>query len=351
MADPRTFVPRAQAAPPFYVGIDLGGTSVKLGVVDDRGRPLSWLAIPTHGAAGADQAVRRMGEAVGQVIADAGLERSEVAGVGLGSPGTMDIPGGMLLEPVNLPEWAHYPLRDRVAEACGFPVTFANDANAAAYGEFWVGAGRSLKSLVMYTLGTGVGGGIIIGDLSIDGQNSAGSECGHVIIDYRDDARMCPCGRPGHVEAYCSATALVKRTHEALAAGRPSSLAGPAARGEELTAMLVAEAAASGDALAEEIVLETARYLGVGVTSVVHVIDPEGVVIGGAMTFGGDATPLGRRFLEAVRAEFRRRAFPVPAAKTRIQYAELGSDAGFIGAAGLARLARRRRDRIETAEH
>jgi glucokinase len=350
MAEPRTFVPRAQAAAPFYVGIDLGGTSVKLGAVDDRGRPLSWLALPTHRHSGADQTVQRMGEAVDKVIAAASLTRDEVVGVGLGSPGTMDIASGMLLEPPNLPEWRNYPLRDRVAEASGYPVTFANDANAAAYGEFWVGVGRELQSMVMYTLGTGVGSGIIIDNLAIDGHHSTGAECGHVIIDYRDDARMCPCGQPGHLEAYCSATALTKRTHEALEAGRPSSLSARLAGGEELSAVLVAEAAAAGDGLSEEIVLETARYLGVGITTAMNVIDPEGIVIGGAMTFGGDATPLGRRFLDAVKAEVRKRAFPVPAARVKIQYAELGADAGFIGAAGLARLTHRRRDRIGNVE-
>jgi glucokinase len=350
MAEPRTFVPRSQAAPPFFVGIDLGGTSVKLGAVDDRGRALSWLALPTHRHSDPDSTVRRMGEAVDQVIAAAGLTRAELMGVGLGSPGTMDITAGMLLEPPNLPEWRNYPLRDRVAEASGYPVTFANDANAAAYGEYWVGVGRGLQSMVMYTLGTGVGTGIIIDHLAIDGHHSTGAECGHVIIDYRPEARMCPCGQPGHLEAYCSATAVTKRTQEALAAGRKSSLSARTAAGEELTPMLVAEAAWTGDGLAEEIILETARYLAVGITSVMNVIDPEGIVIGGAMTFGGDSTPLGRRFLDEVKTEVRRRAFPVPAAKVKIQYAQLGSDAGFIGAAGLARLTHRRRDRIGNVE-
>ena len=118
----------------------------------------------------------------------------------------------MFLQPHNLPHWHYFPIRDCVAEAFGLPTTFANDANAAAYGEFWVGSGQKFHSIVMLTLGTGVGGGIIIGDLSVDGENSHGSECGHIIIDNSPAARMCGCGQPGHLEAYCSATALVKRT-------------------------------------------------------------------------------------------------------------------------------------------
>jgi glucokinase len=346
----RTFISAAAAQPPYFVGVDLGGTNVKVGVVDDLGRPLSWRSIPTNAPAGPDDAVRRMAETVEQAIRDAGIAKSDIAACGLGSPGTMDIPTGMLLEPPNLLGWENYPIRDRLQSRVQLPVTFANDANAAAYGEFWVGSGRDLESMVLFTLGTGVGGGIIIGDLAIDGHHSAGAECGHQIIDYRDDARMCPCGQRGHLEAYASATAVVKRTREALDTGRASSLARRLATGSELTALTIAEEAEAGDPLADEILMETARYFGVGVVSSMHVIDPEGVVIGGAMTFGGDQTPLGRRFLARVREEVAQRAFPVLAAKTTIEYAYLGGDAGFIGAAGLARLAHRKQHKIGTVE-
>lgn len=346
----RTLIGRHEAQPPYFIGVDLGGTNVKVGAVDDLGRPMSWLSIPTDAPAGPDAAVRRMAAAVEQAIAAAGLAHGEIAGVGLGSPGTMDIPTGMLLEPPNLVGWDQFPIRDRLKAACELEVTFSNDANAAAYGEFWVGCGRQLASMVLFTLGTGVGGGIIIGDTAVEGHHSTGSECGHIIIDYRDDARMCPCGQPGHLEAYCSATALVKRTREALDAGRTSSLTKRLAKGDELTPVLIAAEAEAGDAVALDLILETARFFGVGATAIMHVIDPEGVVIGGAMTFGGEATPLGRRFIEEVRAEVRRRAFPVLAAKTTVEYAHLGGDAGFIGAAGLARLAHRRRHTMGNIE-
>jgi glucokinase len=346
----RTFVPRAAAQSPLFVGVDLGGTNVKVGVVDDLGRPLSWVGIPTLATAGPDSAVKRMAAAVADAIQQAGLKKSDVAACGLGSPGTMDIPSGYLLDPPNLPGWQNYPIRDRLHEAVGLPVTFANDANAAAFGEFWVGSGRELDSMILFTLGTGVGGGVIIGDLAIDGHHSTGAELGHQILDYRDDARMCPCGQPGHLEAYASATAVVKRTRELLAAGRASSLTARLAAGEELSTLLIAEQAEAGDALSDEVLMEAAKYLGVGATTVMHAIDPEGVVLGGAMTFGGDETPLGRRFLERVRQEVRRRAFPVLAEKTKIDYAYLGGDAGFIGAAGLARLAHRKAQKIGTVE-
>ena len=159
--------------------------------------------------------------------------------------------------------------------------------------------------MVIFTLGTGIGGGIIIGDLLVVGEHSHGGECGHFIIDYRDDARMCGCGQRGHLEAYASATAVIKRTEEALAEGRKSSLVGRLEAGAELTPLLIAAEAEAGDSLALEIVLDTARFIGIGTVSMMHTIDPAGVVLGGAMTFGGQATDLGRRFLATVKEEVR----------------------------------------------
>jgi len=342
MSQSRSTISPSQAKRPLFVGIDLGGTNIKVGLVDDAGQTLGFLSVPTLVERGAEDGARRMGEAARQVIADAGLTVADVARAGLGTPGTMDLVSGMLLEPVNLPSWRNFPIRDRVAHHAGLPVTYANDAGAAAYGEFWIGSGRDLHSMVIFTLGTGIGCGVIIGDLSIDGEHGHGAECGHIIIDCRDDARMCGCGQRGHLEAYASATAVVKRTQEALSAGRESWLAALLARGDELTPRLIGEQAEAGDALSLEIVLETARYLGIGVVTLMHTIDPNGVVLGGAMTFGGAESPLGRRFLERVREEVRRRALPIPAQKTSIEFAQLGGDAGYIGAAGLARLEHRR---------
>jgi len=330
-------ISRDDARPPFFVGLDLGGTNIKIGVVDDDGRTLAYVSLPTDAIRGPDDAAERMGQAVLSVIVEAGLQPTDVTRVGLGSPGTMDIPSGMLIEPPNLPGWDHFPIRDRVAQHCGLPVTLVNDAGAAAFGEYWVGRGRLYHSIVLLTLGTGVGGGIIIGGLSIDGEHSAGSELGHVIIDCADDARMCPCGRRGHLEAYCSATAVVQRAEEALAAGDESSLRERISAGEPLTTLMMAQQAEQGDALCEEVIMETARLLGVGIASFIHTIDPAAVVLAGAMTFGGSKTDLGRRFLERLREEVRRRVLGSVTDRTVIDFASLGSDAGYIGAAGIAR--------------
>jgi len=332
----------ANAQPPFFVGIDLGGTNIKLGVVDDLGRTLSRLSIPTQAERGPEDASKRMGAAVLRAIAEAGLTPAKVVYAGLGSPGTMDIPAGKLLKPVNLKGWDDFPLRDKVSEYCGLPVAFTNDANAAAYGEYWVGTGKDFHSLVLFTLGTGIGCGIIVGDLAIEGENSHGAECGHIIIDCSPNARLCGCGRRGHLEAYASATAVIKRTREALDSGRQSSLRRLLDEGRALTPKLLAAEAEQGDKLSLEIIADTARYLAVGIVSLMHTIDPSGVLLGGAMTFGGKDSALGQQFLGWIREEVRRLAFPIPAERTVVDFAGLGGDAGYIGAGGIARLAYRK---------
>jgi glucokinase len=335
----RELVPLAEVRRPLYAGVDLGGTNIKAALVDDEGRIVAFHTEPTHADRGPEDAAARMGEAVHVLARQARVTTAEIAAVGLGSPGPLDLQAGTIVRAGNLVGWDNFPLRDRVAAHCGLPVTFANDANAAAFGEFWVGAARAYDSLALLTLGTGVGGGIIIGDLNVEGAHSHGSECGHMIVDPCETARMCPCGHSGHLEAYCSAKSLVARAEEAIAAGATGSLAAAVAAGEPLTPILVGREAEAGDRLATELVLETARWLGIGIVSLMHAIDPEAVMIGGAMTFGGERAPVGRAFLERVRAEVRRRTFPTLAEKTVIGYASLGGDAGSIGAAGLARLA------------
>jgi glucokinase len=333
-----TFIDLASAQRPLFLGFDVGGTNIKLGVVDDLGRPVAHTKIVTEEDRGPRDAVKRARGAVDEVLKSLGLAIGDLAAIGLCVPGTMDIPRGMFLEPHNLPHWHYFPIRDCVADAFGLPVSFANDANAASYGELWVGSGKQYRSIVLLTLGTGVGGGIIVDDLSIDGEHSHGSECGHIIVDNTPAARMCGCGQVGHLEAYCSATALVARTHELIAQGRTTSLTNRIGETSPLTALMIAEEADGGDSLSFEVIMELATWLGLGIVSLMHTIDPGAVILGGAMNFGGHDDSVGRRFIEQVRTIVRKRAFPIPAQRTVIDFAELGSDAGFIGAAGIARL-------------
>jgi glucokinase len=339
----RALVPLAEATRPLYAGVDLGGTNIKAALVDDRGRTVAFHTEPTHADRGPEEAAARMGRAVHTLASLAGIATADIARVGLGSPGPLDIPRGTIVRAGNLPGWDDFPLRDRVAAHAGREVTFANDANAAGYGEFWVGSAQGASSLVLLTLGTGVGGGIIIGEVNVEGAHSHGSECGHILVDPAPTARMCPCGQPGHLEAYTSATSLKAMVRERIAAGATGSLAAAVAAGEDLTPILIAREAERGDPLATDVLMEAARWLGIGIVSLMHAIDPEAVVIGGAMTFGRERNPVGRAFLERVKREVHGRTFPVLAERTSIRYASLGGDAGSIGAAGLARLDHRRR--------
>jgi glucokinase len=325
--------------PPYFLGVDIGGTSIKLGVVDSNGAAVEKTSIPTEEEQGPQRAMQRCAQQMRDMVDQCRLQFDDIPWVGLASPGTMDIPAGRLLEPHNLPHWYHFDIRDCLAEACGKPITFLNDANSAAYGEFWVGRGRDYHSLVMLTLGTGVGGGVIVHDISVDGEHSHGSECGHIIVDPSDSARMCYCGKPGHLEAYCSATAVVDVARETLAAGNESTLRQRMQAGEELTALMIYEEASADDDFSRNLILETARWLGIGIVSLMHVIDPGAVVLGGAMDFGGNESPVGRMFIERIRQEVQTRAFPIPAKHVSVEFASLGSDAGFLGAAAAARAA------------
>jgi glucokinase len=238
----------------------------------------------------------------------------------------MDIPGGLILDPPNLKPWRNVPVRDHIHKVFKLPTAFQNDANAAAFGEFWAGAGRDVHSMVLFTLGTGVGGGIIIGDLVIEGEHSHGAELGHMKIEMTNP-RQCGCGRWGCLEAYASATAVVKRATEALSQpGVKSQL-----QAGDLTARDIFDAAGAGDQLADKIVEETAYYLAVGAMNMMHTIDPDMIAYAGGMIAAGEP------FLERIRKFVKELAFPVPAAKTLICYAQLGSDAGFVGAAACGR--------------
>lgn len=316
----------------IFVGLDVGGTTMKAGAVDETGKILSAVNLPTEPERGQQFGLEQMCRTIELAAVEAGLDMKRIAGIGVATPGTMDIPAGVILDPPNLKPWRNVPVRQFIADRFGLPTAFQNDANAAALGEFWIGAGRDAHSLVLFTLGTGVGGGIIIGDMVLEGEHSHGAELGHMKIEMTNP-RQCGCGRWGCLEAYASATSVVKRALEAIAEFKQqSSLAEFKHRPEDLTSREIFDAAGNGDALADRIVEETAYYLAVGATNMMHTIDPDMVVFGGGMAAAGES------FLNRIRNHVNKLAFPVPAEKTKLCFAELGPDAGFIGAAACARL-------------
>jgi glucokinase len=318
---------------PLFAGLDVGGTSMKAGIVDDTGKSLAEpVSLPTEAHRGQELGLERMAETILAAVTAAKLTMKKIAAIGVATPGTMDIPAGIILDPPNLKPWQNVPVRQFIQDKFGLPTAFQNDANAAAYGEFWVGAGRDAHSMVLFTLGTGIGGGIIVGDLILEGEHSHGAELGHMKIEMTKP-RRCGCDRFGCLEAYASATAVVKRTNEALEqdSGTSALHAIKKAKGD-LTAKDIFNAGAAGDELAARIVDETAYYLAVGTTNMLHSIDPDMVAFAGGMTAAGEG------FLNKIRQYVKELAFPVPAEKCAIRYAALGNDAGYIGAAGCARL-------------
>ncbi len=321
-------------SPPFFLGIDLGGTNIKSGVVDNNGRPLSSVSVATQADRGPVVGLDNLVAAAELAVKASGLSWDKIESVGLGSPGTMDLALGMLLDPPNLPGWTDLPIRQLLSTRLTKPTVLQNDANAASYGEYWTGAGKESHSLVMFTLGTGIGCGIVVDGLIIEGRHSHGAECGHIIVQM-ENGRQCSCGQYGHLEGYASATALVKRTHEALALdGSPSTLRD--LEHSKITSHAISDAAKAGDPLATRLMRETAHYLAVGAVCLMHTIDPDLVLFGGGMIAAGES------FLEDIRTDIRAMAFPRPAERTRIEYALLGGEAGFVGAAGCARMAFRK---------
>lgn len=235
-----------------FLGIDVGGTNIKAGVVTGRAEVLAMASVPTEARKGPDHGVRQMLKVSQQAIQSAGLRNSDIVAAGLATPGTMDIPAGMLLDPPNLPGWDNFPVRQRVADSLGLPTILQNDANAAAYGEYWAGSARDVRSLVFFTLGTGLGGGIIVDDHIIEGEHSHGSECGHTIIEM-ENGRLCATGQYGTCEAYCSATALLKMFDEAVDSGRTTSVTDRMDDVTPLSPLLIAEEAEKGDKLSIEL--------------------------------------------------------------------------------------------------
>jgi glucokinase len=319
---------------PKYVGLDVGGTTMKAAVVDDTGKPFESVVMATEPERGQEAGLETMCETIRRAVAAAGLKMADIAAIGVATPGLMDIKAGLILDPPNLKPWKNVPVRDSIKKAFGKPTAYQNDANAAAYGEFWVGSGQKANSMVLFTLGTGVGGGIIIGDVVIEGEHSHGGELGHMRIDMPDRGRLCGCGHRGCLEAYASATNVVNRAREEMASYRkPTRLKEYfTANDGDFTSKIIFDLAYQGDELAQKIVDDTAYYLALGACGVIVTVDPEMIVFGGGMTAAGEP------FRAHIDAYVRSFGQPFPVKSVKVEFAKLGSDAGFIGAAGCARL-------------
>ena len=324
----------------FSIGVDLGGTNLRIAAVDATGNLLEKITLGTQVSKGRDYVVNEMCEAI-ESLTSRYQKKSTLCGVGIGIPGIIDKRTDMLRESPNLPGWHDYPVREEISRRLGTEVILENDANAAAFGEAWLGAGKGCDDMCMITLGTGVGGGIVMGGRIWHGMRGMAGELGHMNID--PEGHPCGCGSRGCIEQYASATAIVRMTRELIATGKAPQLARAAHDNLEFGAKVVYQMAVQGDAPAQEIYRTVGWALGIHIADLVNIFNFPIYVVGGGVASGWDA------FAPALFDELRVRSFVyaatapgdaerAPGKSTIVTHALLGGDAGLYGAARLPML-------------
>jgi len=322
----------------YAIGVDLGGTNLRIAAVDERGTLLEKATTGTQVARGRDSVITDLCEAIRATATR--FFSSTLAGIGIGVPGIIDINTGLLRESPNLPGWENYPVRDEIERRLGTKVIIENDANSAALGEQWLGAARDCDDILMLTLGTGVGGGIVLGGRVWHGMRGMAGEPGHITVE--PDGPPCPCGNRGCLEQFASATAVLRMAREAIARGHSPMLTRASDEDPEFGAKIVYQMAVQGDHAAQEIFRRVGWALGIGLADLINLLNLPIYVIGGGVANAWDA------FLPALLEEVRKRSFVYratapgessgPGKKTIITRALLGSDAGLFGAARLPML-------------
>ena len=316
---------------PYYLGIDLGATSVKTGVVSAEKELKATVAVDTAGkdAKGVLEAIFTSAR---QAVANAGMTLDEITAVGVASPGPLDLEAGIICDSPNIRDWRNIPLSRLLKKELGIPAVLENDGNAAALGEYHRQLDPRIRILAMYTLGTGIGGGIVIDGKALHGAQGNAAEFGHIIVE--PDGRQCACGQRGCVEAYASANSTAARAVEGLQQGCESSLGQVLQTAGALTAKDVADHARQGDAFAVKILDQSAYYLALLSVDVWHTVDPQRIVLGGGMAQAGHV------LLDLVRRHFQQLCWHLQdTGDIEIVLAKLGNQAGMIGAASAAALA------------
>ena len=312
----------------YYIGIDLGGTFVKAGVVDEDYNIVAKASVDSADVAGdAEKVADRMAECARQALAKANLTMDDVESIGIGTPGSVDPNTGMIIYANNL-NFLNTPMRQYLEARTGKKIYLENDANVAAYGEVLAGAAKGYNDAIVITLGTGVGGGIIIDGKIYSGFNHFGGELGHAVIV--KGGRQCTCGRKGCLEAYSSATALIKMTQEAMEANKDSKLWEVAKTLEEVNGKTAFDAMRLGDPVGAEVVNQYIQYLGCGLANFVNIFQPEVLLIGGGLSKEGET------LLAPLREILKEETYGISGVKsTTLKTCALGNDAGTIGAAFL----------------
>jgi glucokinase len=318
---------------PIYVGIDLGGTSIKLALIDQAGDILYRAESPTDVQGGGDSILYQIRDMIETGLRSGSYDRAQIKGVGMGAPGFLRMKDGVMLEAVNI-GWKNYPVRDRLQQIVNLPVFLENDANVAAYGEQWKGAGKEARDVLCVTLGTGVGGGVIINNQIHHGANDTAGEIGHMTV-IPEGGYRCNCGKYGCLETVASATGMVRIATDMLVQDpqRQSTLRPIVEQRGKLVAKDIAIAAQEGDVLALDVIDRVAFYLGLALGNYAIVMNPEKIVIGGGVSKAGDV------LFEPLRKYYRQFALSHLTGEIEIVPAILGNDAGMIGAARLVHAA------------
>ena len=312
----------------MYVGIDLGGTNVKIGCFDEKLNILNKTSAATECDMGPDFVIDRIVEAVNNSLAEIPADIKEVKALGIGVPGPSNLSKGIMVAAPNMPKFKNVPIRDILSKRLGKPVAFENDANAACWGEFAAGAGKDISDMAFFTLGTGIGGGLVCNGQILHGYDNNAAELGHIIVE--PGGRLCGCGQKGCAEAYASASSTAARAREAVEQNAESSLKAVLDETGRITCKDVYEHLASGDKLAKEITDKTAEILARLAVNMLHITGPSRVVFAGGMIAAGDL------LLDRVKYYFDEYIWNLKPETVEVCFATLGEDAGIVGAAALA---------------
>ncbi|WP_409301676.1 ROK family glucokinase [Peribacillus sp. SCS-155] len=314
----------------WIMGVDLGGTTTKLAFINIYGEILHRWEIPTDISEKGKNITVNIAKAMDTKLNELGEPKSKVMGIGMGAPGPVNSLNGSIYEAVNL-GWKDYPLKDLLEVETSLPSFIDNDANIAALGEMWKGAGNGARDLVCVTLGTGVGGGIIANGALVHGVSGAAGEIGHFTV-VPENGAPCNCGKTGCLETVASATGIVRLANEALNSFKgETSLRGILDIQGSLSSKDIFEAAEKGDQLGKDVIDQVSFYLGLALANIANVLNPEKIVIGGGVSKAGES------LLAPVNDYFKKFAFPRVRQSTELSIATLGNDAGIIGAAWLVK--------------
>ncbi len=303
----------------YGFGVDLGGTTVKIAYFDEKGNLLDKWEIPTVTADGGKQILPDIAASIQKFLEEKQIDRSSVVGIGIGVPGPVD-GNGVVNKCINL-GWGVFNIAEELSKMTGFQVKAGNDANVAALGEFWMGGGQGCRNMVFATLGTGVGGGIVIDGKLLHGAHGSGGEIGHMVLN-RQETEHCGCGKQGCVEQYCSATGIVRMAKRHLATTEQAS---SLRRLENIACKDIFDAGKAGDAVALEILEHYYSLLGEFLANLCCVVNPEAVVLGGGVSKAG------QMLIDGTRPYFQKHVFHA-AANVQFHLAALGNDAGAYGA-------------------